>query len=204
MSDLCIASASGLGQKERTKYEKMWRLDQYRTSSPDEAYLPTIRKWLAPRSEVIVFGCGPGRAGLALAKEGHAVAMVDIADNCLDPGVAAAVAAGTLRFARGCLTEATRLVAPADWGICCDVLEHLPPEWVVEALEQMRALVPRIFISISHVPDACGRWINDTLHLTVAPLEWWLPHLSRLWPRMGVGCAGGSVSTLYCEATRHD
>lgn len=193
---------NALLEQERTKYVRMWGLPQYRTSSPDEGYLRSLRRLLPAKCSINLYGCGPGRAGVKLALDGHPVTMLDIAANCLDPSVMSfcELSPERCRFVCGNLIDAETLMPPADWGLCSDVLEHLPPEWVLPVLEQMRRLTPCIFMSISHVPDVCGRWINDTLHLTVAPLEWWMPHVRALWPKLAIGTAGGSVSTLIGEA----
>lgn len=193
--------SDALQTREREKYEAMWRLPDYRVSSPEAGALDTLRGLLAPGCAVNVYGCGPGRAGLVLALASHRVAMLDIAANCLDENVHAALARTdlSLRFRAGNITEAGRYLPEADFGVCCDVLEHLPEPWVDPALGAMAALTPRVFMTISHVPDVCGRWIGDTLHLTVRPFSWWLPRIAARFAGVTIISQGSTVTSLVAE-----
>lgn len=70
---------------------------------------------------------------------------------------------------RGCITEIP--VASADAVTCYDVLEHLPPEDVSKALDELlRVASQHLFVTISGNPDS---WDGDTLHLSIHPWEWW-------------------------------
>jgi SAM-dependent methyltransferase len=59
-----------------------------------------------------------------------------------------------------------------------DLLEHLPPEDVENALHEMARVSRRFIFSISYQPSV-NKWKGQTLHPTVRPEEWWLEQLAR-------------------------
>jgi hypothetical protein len=70
----------------------------------------------------------------------------------------------------------------ADWGFCCDVMEHIPTDRVADVLRFVRASTRHAtYFNISLRADGCGRLIGDALHLTVRPLDWWRTRLSTYW-----------------------
>jgi len=166
---------------EQAKYEKMWNIQDYRGGSPDESHLDNFMTFIEPGCSINVYGCGAGRAGLQLSYLGHTVHMVDIAKNALDERVNASLGPG-LHFHRGNLTELHKFMPCAAWGYSCDVLEHLPTAWVRPVLKQIFCLTRQVYFYISGVPDAYGKKINDVLHLTVKPADWWEHELKTVWP----------------------
>ena len=169
---------------ERLKYEKMWGLQEYRISSPDAAFVAgAFKDLIEPGASVNIYGCGPGRAGLFLTAAGHKVSMCDIADNCLDPAVKTEVILGRIGFVRSNIKHIAGWMKPADWGLCCDVMEHLPEEWIFTVLAQIRLLTPRTFFSIGTNPDTFGERIGETLHLTVRLASWWANVFADVWGR---------------------
>lgn len=162
-------------QHERDKYRAMWRHDPYRRFSPGETLLEDIKIALAMPvgASVIDFGCGTGRAAASLAKAGYSVLGLDFADNCLDKGVA-------LPFLAADLTDLPPL--SAQFGICCDVMEHIPPQFIGDVLSGIaRSIDHAAFFSISLHPDAFGSVIGERLHLSVMPAEWWEEKLKGHW-----------------------
>ena len=156
---------------ERDKYRLMWSTDSYRECSPGESAVPLILQHLKPEGLVLDFGCGTGRASLALAKAGLDVLLIDFADNCRDEE---AVGLPFLEW------DLTRPLPPhARYGICCDVMEHIPTDDVPAVLGNIAAAADKVFFQISTVPDHFGALIDHPLHLTVRPFEWWLEQLSR-------------------------
>lgn len=168
--------------REREKYERMWTRDEYR----DDHVTAHARTALAhfgarPGDSVIDFGAGAGYASAAFQEAGLHVLAIDIALNAMAPSIAAVV---------------PRLLASlwelpvglsADWGFCCDVLEHVPTDRVDDVLRALRASARRsTYLCISLRPDGCGQLIGDTLHLTVRPLDWWTARLRRYWPAIDV------------------
>lgn len=160
-------------QAERVKYERMHRVPGY-SLGPGESYVRQLAPYLAPGNTVIDFGCGSGDAGRMLADMGYRVFLVDITEAGLNPRHG-------LPFLRASLHELPGDLPQADWGFCCDVMEHLPEEWVGPALKGMRDHVPNVFFSISGVADGWGHHIGEPLHLTVKPWAWWMDEIRQYW-----------------------
>jgi SAM-dependent methyltransferase len=164
--------------EERDKYERMWRVDEYRGNSPGEQLVDVAISELGmkPGESVIDFGCGPGRATQRLKNLGFDVLGIDIAENSRDKGI-------DVPFRLGCLWDLPDDIAPADWGLCCDVMEHIPPEKVGSVLQNIRAKTKRgVLFNIAFFHDGFGNVIGERLHLTVQPREWWLDRLKVFWP----------------------
>jgi hypothetical protein len=169
---------------ERDKYRLMWQFDGYRVFSPGEETVDWYLSHVKPDGMIIDFGCGTGRASVALARKGHSVFLVDFADNCRDPEAA------LLPFLEWDLTKPLNLRAPH--GICCDVMEHIPTEDVEAVIANIMASAETVFFQISTVPDSFGVVIGQPLHLTVKPHDWWLGLFTYL---------GFSVSWSECADT---
>ena len=81
-----------------------------------------------PGSSFGDWGCGTGRATLALQERGFAATGIDIVASALETPVP---------FIEACLWDLPETVPAFDYGLCCDVMEHLPPEHVAEVLRQI-------------------------------------------------------------------
>lgn len=158
---------------ERDKYVKMWMLGAYRSLSPGEISAPTFlaAMKIEGKGPVIDFGCGTGRGGLALAREGIDVMLTDFVSAARDEE------AMGLPFLEWDLSKPCPLRAP--YGYCCDVMEHLPPEQVNTVIDNIMASSPEVFFQIATVPDNFGAVIGHQLHLTVQPHEWWAERFSQ-------------------------
>lgn len=66
-----------------------------------------------------------------------------------------------------------------DYCLSFDVLEHLPQEWIEEAIWDIFRVSNNVVLGIS----CCKR--GELIHLTVQPPEWWLEKLNRLCPWTG-------------------
>lgn len=151
---------------ERQKYSLMWEFDTYREVSPGEHVVDLFLETVKPDGLVIDFGCGTGRASIALAKQGHEVFLVDFTSNCRDEE------ALCLPFLEWDLNNPCPLSAP--YGICTDVMEHIPTKDVEGVIRNILASAKTVFFQISTVPDINGAMIGTPLHLTVKPHDWWL------------------------------
>lgn len=189
--------------KERSKYERMWAQPAYREVSPGEHWATTFLSQIraAADAEVIDFGCGTGRGGLALALlGGMRVRLVDFAANCLDEDVAAACVSQSerIRF------DECDLSLPIQWnaayGYCCDVMEHIPPEQVATVLTNILASAQHVFFAISTVDDALGALIGEPLHLTVQPEEWWIEQIQLAGGVVHWHHNAGAAVAIYCSA----
>ena len=167
-------------ETEREKYELMWEFDSYRYSSPGEHLVGVFleRMGAIPGDSVIDFGCGPGRATQKLQDAGLKVLGIDIAANCLDPDVSV-----PLRVE--CLWDFPDDIEVADWGYCCDVMEHIPPDKVDATLKGIRDRTKEgVFFNIAFQHDTHGEAVGKRLHLTVHSKGWWENKLREHWPRV--------------------
>lgn len=169
---------------EQQKYLKCWNVDDYRKVSPGERcadmFLEALES-LAPdgddKQTLIDIGCGTGRAGYKLWQTGKFdVALMDFAWNCLDKNIKARVDTkdNGISFIEHDITKKTH--HRAEWGYCCDVLEHLPTDQIDDALESMLEMCDNLFLQIATIPDHFGGHpdIKEQLHLTVWDYNTWL------------------------------
>lgn len=164
---------------ERLKYQRMYETDQYRNNRETVRLAKEFirRAGIKAGASVLDVGCGSGYATQFFHSRGLRVVSADIAPNAILPEMAA-------------LTEFHCLPAwdlPADriqveYGFSTDMMEHIPEERVDDTLAAIRACVTRdAYFNVSLRKDGMGRLINDTLHMTVRPLQWWLDAFARHW-----------------------
>lgn len=150
--------------REREKYDRIWREDGYAEVSPGAGYVPLFLKIAGPAGHVIDVGAGKGAASRLLADAGLMVTGFDLTDAAWDHD--------DIPLKTGSVWQG--LGVQADYAFCCDMMEHLPTEYVALAVARILEAAPKAFFSISFNPDGFGAFIQDTLHLTVRPFEWWL------------------------------
>lgn len=158
---------------ERTKYQDIWALPDYReANSPGLANVDRFLAELKPQpgQSVVDLGCGSGDAGLALQAAGLAVSWLDITDAGLSPQVPRAL------FFEQPLWH--RWPMNADYCFCCDVMEHLPTEFVMLAIDRIVAQSKTAWLAIALRPDVFGAAIGQPLHLTVRDFLWWRDRLA--------------------------
>lgn len=177
---------------ERDKYQRMWRIDDYRRNAPGEKLVEDAIRRLAlePGATVLDFGCGTGRAAQRFDDLGYPAAGIDIAPNCLDPHV-------TVPFIEGCLWDLPDL-PPVSLGYCTDVMEHIPGAMVMDVLRGIQQLSRVAYFQICTRPDGMGRLIGETLHLTVRPADWWGATLQHVWDRVDLDAQGSHV-IAWCK-----
>lgn len=171
---------------ERALYEEMWAVDSYADHAPGEMYLPIFLEHVPPTREVTVLdaGAGSGKGAAALHSAGFDVRLCDVTPAGLVD------AARTLPFYQACLwhdlSAATMNFghwgrSTADYVYCTDVLEHVPPQFTMLAIDQMlRVTKHALFLTVSLVPDNFGIWAGKHLHQTVQPFAWWKESLAEL------------------------
>ena len=151
----------------------MWAHDSYRKHSPGEGLVDTAIEHFGPAGSVIDFGCGTGRAAMLFQERGFDVIALDLASNCLDPGV-------TVSFTGCCLWDMPDI--HADYGFCTDVMEHVPEEMVDAVLDGIRERTKKAFFQIATSKDGFGpKLIGEPLHVTVRPADWWIVRLEDRW-----------------------
>lgn len=186
--------------KERIKYERMWDLDSYRERSPGERFFTRAVNELIPekgRDSLCDWGIGTGRAATLFANYGLKVEGVDIAHN------AAREFHGTVHIG-----PIWNPPLPADklytFGYCTDVMEHLPPDMVLESLKAIkRHTVLECWFSIANFHDREGDRIGETLHLSVRPADWWAASFARVFPKFHFSSeAKHFIVRAFCENHR--
>jgi hypothetical protein len=151
---------------EQEKYQTMWSYDLYRKICPGEHIVDTFLEHVKPDNIIMDFGCGTGRTSLSLFDKGHDVMLLDFTDNCRDQE------AVMLPFIQWDLTRP--IPAQVEYGICTDVMEHIPPDDVLTVLKNIIDCAEEVFFQISTVDDACGEAVlGEPLHLSVHNHLWW-------------------------------
>lgn len=187
---------------EQKKYERMWQFPQYRKYAPGEVLAPDFLKHtnVGPGDSVIDFGSGTGRGARRIAAAGCSVVMLDFAEGCLDELVAAAVARGELSFMQHDLLHPVPITA--DYGFCTDVMEHIQPECVDIVLKNILSAAKNVFFQISLQHDGCGVLINESLHLTVQPMKWWVKKFQELGAFIYYNEQRGEDAVFYVSGQR--
>ena len=175
---------------ETDTYATLWSsVASYSKNSPGEQHAAVFHGIAQdPGATVLDAGCGGGRGMVALAKLGYTVAGCDLTDAGL---VAEAKA---YPFVQTSLWSDLRPVAyllhcakagfaadGADYVYACDVLEHLPTQFTMLAVDQMLRITKKAaYFSIYLTPDGHGPWVGRPLHLTVQPFTWWRDALREI------------------------
>lgn len=162
-----LLAMDNLAAVEREKYVAIWQREEYRRVSP--GMIESDRAWqvcgIRSGATLIDFGSGPARATKWFEDRGVDVVAVDFAPNARETDVP---------FVEACLWDMPDALPPADFGYCCDVMEHIPTEKVWEVLSGIAARVKKAaYFRIATRPDKMGRLIGRPLHLTINRGEWW-------------------------------
>jgi len=165
-----------LEQLEREKYERIWSHKEYSANSPGERLVPYFLKHVPfrPSDTLVDLGCGTGRAGAMLAREGLQVYLSDHV-NAVQPEI-------HLPFIEANLWDPF-FPAGFDWFYCCDVMEHIPTKKVDAVLDNIAAIARGGFFQIALFPD---EWFGEVLHLTVESSDWWTKKLQARWPKVTI------------------
>jgi 2-polyprenyl-3-methyl-5-hydroxy-6-metoxy-1,4-benzoquinol methylase len=173
-------------QDERATYRDIWSsVDAYADHAPGEHWAPLFLAMVDRTSGTLLdAGCGTGKGGVALANAGFDVTLADLTPDGLTP------AARSLPFFSVCLWHdlydlARQQAWPGrsrfDYVYCCDVLEHIPPQFTMLVVDQLlRVTRHGLFLSVALTPDHFGAWIGKPLHQTVQAFTWWRDSLSEL------------------------
>lgn len=170
--------ADGAAQ-ERVKYAEIWSLPEYRKAhSPGLENVERFMSVLAPKpgERVIDIGCGSGSAGLEFDRLGLRAWWLDITDAGLNESVDRSRFIETPLWSRW----GGKISPMWDYGFCCDVLEHIPPEYAMLTADRILSACKVAWLQISLRPDEFGKLIGEPLHLTVRPFDWWLIRLATL------------------------
>jgi SAM-dependent methyltransferase len=178
---------STLLDAERDTYSTLWGAQPaYAEMSPGERYLPIFQSLVGPMRprRVLDAGTGSGKGALALAAAGFEVTCCDVTDDGL------VEAARRFPFYPLCLWHDLTSTLPGrgwartvafDYVYCTDVLEHLPTQFTMLAVQRLLAVTKiGLFLTVGLEPDHFGAWIGKPLHQTVQPFVWWRDSLGEL------------------------
>lgn len=192
-------------ENERRKYDAVWRDPRY--LAPDgHAEMVALRglrelvhvhgpeMGLPGHRTLIDFGCGSGNILNFLADTGARVLGVDISD----------ARAGSYRapFVQASLWELPPM--RAEFGFCCDVMEHMPTDRVVDVLRGIKqSCSVACFFQIAMFPDHFGPLLlGEPLHLTVQEPGWWFEQF-RLAGWAAISGKVEDAGYLNLVASRH-
>lgn len=176
----CLDFGDSAAEQEAAKYAEVWTsIDKYKDHSPGLENVERFMRVVEPEkgSELIDIGCGAGVAGLEFKKLGLDVWYLDITDAGLEPEVDRG------RFIQGPLWSEWRQNKQGrgwKYGFCCDVMEHIPPEYTMLVIDRILAACRTVWFQIALVPDGFGEMIGQPLHLTVRPYVWWLDRIASI------------------------
>lgn len=142
----------------------------YRKGDGGARFIRWFLSWSKAKKgqSIIEFGCGEGKISYELTLMGYNVTPVDIADNCLNK-----VSADFFKdkFIRQDFSD--DFLPTADFAFSVDTMEHIPPKKVDAAMDNILKACKGCFFQICTVPDALGKHIGETLHLSVHNHTWW-------------------------------
>lgn len=158
---------------EKEKYQLMWNTESYREISPGEYIADFYITAFKPEGHIIDFGCGTGRAGVKFKEAGLNPFLIDFTDNCRDEE------AQEIPFLQWDLSE--EMPTTSVNGFCTDVMEHIPTEDVERVINNIMNSAEKVFFQISTIDDVMGDMIDEPLHLTVKPHQWWKELFASHW-----------------------
>jgi len=169
-------------ETERAKYEKVYAFPGYGAKGHGAPIAHLIVPRAHGRGVLGDFGCGRGGSFQPYLDLGFTIQPVDHVD-ALDarwkghPGVL------QQRTANLWADE----LPSVDYGICTDVMEHIPESHVDATLANIaKAVKHGCLWTICHVHDVWGYKIQEKLHMTTKPNNWWVEQLSKHWKTVEV------------------
>ena len=161
---------------EKDKYDRIWRDKggSYGASSPEKIFLSSRIPEVAflDRRPWLVVGSGDGQGFRWLAAKGFDVKACDISD---------ALAGTYPKESFECCPAHDMPYGNGYFGtvLCIDVIEHIPPEFVVPSLEEMK----RVCCGSIYVQARCAESVFEPgLHLTVEGHNWWRDTFASIGP----------------------
>lgn len=189
-------STKDLARLERIKYEKIFKHKNYGAHSQGRKVIShliaKVKKKEAEPTIVGDFGCARGPTFPALVEAGFVVYPIDHID-VLDSRWRTHPLVCKLRIANLWEDDLPRV----DYGVCTDVMEHIPEEVVLATIKNIRAAVRHgVIWTVAHGPDAWGRVISDTLHMTQKLEPWWTARFKQVWDTVEV-ISTYKINTTY-------
>lgn len=169
---------------EKSKYEKIWGSPFYRAISPGleivDLFFEFFEKQLSTGQRITDYGCGTGLVAERFAKKELSTHLIDITERAVDPHV---LDNQRVTFEEASLWELST-TPQSEWAYCCDVLEHLPPQYIDQVLQIIRERTTQGgYFQIHLDEEPFNQLIDEPLHLTIRPQEWWEEKLQALWDK---------------------
>lgn len=167
--------------QQRELYQEVWTTsDRYADVSPGAnnvgLFLDMVAGVARAGQTVLDAGTGSGKGALALDAAGFTVTVCDLTYEGLLPEVRANRRIGSTDECS--IWHDLTIYGRFDWVYCCDVLEHIPPEYTMLTISRLLDVARSgVFLSIALVPDQFGVWVGEHLHQTVQPFTWWRDRL---------------------------
>lgn len=157
-------------QTETAKYTDTWARPEYRLACHSVSLWHNNRNLFPNRFQSSLdIGCGLGLLidiWNDLSIDAYGVDLVP--DECLHPDMKNKHK--VIKSALWSMSFNRRF----DLGICTDVMEHIPSEYVTPTLDAISKCCHETLFKIAHSPSV---FHGHTLHLTLQPYEWWLDQM---------------------------
>jgi len=170
---------------EKEKYEKVWaECSRYGKDWTDRGlgrpYKVPFLKEVPRGSTVFDFGCGNGSSLSWMKSQSFYPLGVEIAANATLPRYSNDVFLADLRD-----TQALDIIGKAQYGLCTDLMEHIPTDDVDLVLENISEHISiGVMFGIARLPDLDGVSLGLELHLTIADRDWWDEKLLRYFSQV--------------------
>jgi hypothetical protein len=165
---------------ETEKYEAAWSYPAYAEYSPGLEAVDLFGRMLDENNiarssaktgeSIIDLGCGSGKAGIELSERGFDVTLMDLTPKG-KVGTGLSMIVGSLWHP---------IPGKYRFGYCCDVMEHIPPEYTMLVISNILRACEYAFFQICLVDDNFGALVGEPLHLTVMPFVWWRDQIKEL------------------------
>lgn len=164
-------------ESERAKYEKVYTFPGYGRLGHGLKIAPQLIQRASTRGVLGDFGCGRGGSFQPYIDAGFTIQPVDHVDALIPPWTDHPKVLPV--FVANLWADDLPAV---DYGICTDVMEHIPEPHVAETVANLALSIKNGCLwSICHVADVWGSRVGEKLHMTVREHAWWLQELERHW-----------------------
>jgi SAM-dependent methyltransferase len=157
---------------EKKKYEDVWNNPLYRNKSHGLELWNNHREFFPENfRSALDIGCGLGKLFAEWNHREIDAWGVDIVSNCLTVSVREDWGHKFMEASLWDMVWDRRF----DFGICADVMEHIPTDKVPLALKRIGDCCDEVLFKIAHfIGNDLG---GPRLHLTLRPIAWWLQQM---------------------------
>ncbi len=162
-------------QEEFDKYHRVWDDPLYRVKSHSLDLWNDYPEYFPTFNSALDIGCGLGMLYGLWNVIGYDAWGVDHVPNCLQHGISEH---WKHKFSQQCLWE-MQFDRTFDFGICTDVMEHIPAEKVHLTLQSIAECCNQVLFKIAHYPSMCNLG-GPPLHLTLESSFWWTQEMIKV------------------------